>query len=122
MMKLVSLLCLILGTACVTDSNDVPIEPNAPDLEPLDPPSAEAELDPIAPNGPFDERPGILPERRPGAGQVNATEPEILECTLSTDCAADEICDAGTCQPTRACSTAANCEPGESCVGHVCVL
>ncbi len=89
-MKLVSMLCLILGTACISDS-DAPsdrrtgeaIEPNAPDLEAIDQP----DLEPNAPD-------------LVGAGQA-APSREPSACLVDDDCAADEACERWTCTRIR---------------------
>jgi hypothetical protein len=118
-MKLVSLLCLILGTACVAEIDRSIVDPNAPDLAALDPQPTEADgsdLDQI-PRERFDPTTGRLPQL------PRVTPNERVDsgaCTRSLDCAADEICDAGTCAPIQPCATDDMCGPGGVCVAHVC--
>jgi hypothetical protein len=85
-MKLVSLLCLILGTACLADDTPdrlsragTPLAPNAPDLEASDQP----EIEPNAPDAVAAPR------------QISRDRPS---CLIDDDCAADEACNLRRCE------------------------
>ena len=93
-MKLVSLLCLILGTACISEaplapqtrSDDAIVEPNAPDLESIDPPTIE-------PNAPD----FTIPPRLNIPGHPDLQLP-TRSCVSDDDCAADETCTDRRCR------------------------
>ena len=103
-MKLVSLLCLILGTACITSEpideqtrEDSAVSPNAPDFESVGPSLRE-------PNGPDLE---IAPSDRVKLPARELPDFQIASatCVIDDDCAADETCELRRC-------TASTPEPG----------
>jgi hypothetical protein len=92
-MKLVSMLCLILGTACITGDDaqtdrrtGTTIEPTAPDLEAIDE-LDELELQPNAPD-------------LVGASRDEESRAPTA-CLVENDCAADEACLHWTCTRIR---------------------